>query len=136
VAVLAATSTSLLMGLITVVAILAGWWQGAFLKISLPVAFAIYLPFSKAGYSLWLGLYRWLAGHVRRVFTIYIVIVLLFIPIVLLVDPIRMSRGEFEMGGGYTIWIDALVGQVVMLSPVVFYQFFRPRMSGVHLKAT
>jgi hypothetical protein len=134
-AVLAATGTSLLMGLITGVAVLVRWWQGSFLKIPLPVAFAIYLPFSIAGYTLWLGLYRWLVGHVRRAFTIYIVIVLLFIPVVLLVDPIQMSRGEFEMGGGYTVWIDALVGQVVMLSPVLFYEFFRRRMSGVNLSA-
>jgi hypothetical protein len=134
-AVLAATGTSVLMGLITILAVIAGWWQGAFLQIPLPVGLAIYLPFSIAGYTLWLGLYRWIARQTRRAFLIYVGVVLLFIPIVLLVDPIQMSRGQFEMGGGYTVWIDALVGQVVMLSPVVFYEFFRHKVFNVNISA-
>lgn len=134
-AVLAATGTSVLVGLITLLAMAAGWWQGAFFQIPLPVALAIDLPFSIAGYTLWLGLYRWLAGRIQRAFVIYVVIVLLFIPVVLLVDPIQMSRGQFQMGGGYTIWLDALVGQLVMLSPVVFYEFFRRKMPGVKFSA-
>ncbi len=135
-AVLAATCTSVLVGLITLVAVLAGWWQGAFFQIPLPVALAIDLPFSIAGYTLWLGLYRWLAGRMRRAFFIYLAVVLLFIPVVLLVDPIQMSRGQFEMGAGYTVWIDALVGQLVMLSPVVFYETIRRRMPGKNASAT
>ena len=135
-AVLAATGTSVLVGLITLVAVLFGWWQGAFFQIPLPVALAIDLPFSIAGYTLWLGLYRWIAWKTRWAFLIYVGIVLLFIPIVLLVDPIQMSRGQFEMGSGYTAWMDALVGQVVMLSPVVFYEFFRPRVSQISISAT
>ena len=131
-AALAATGTSVLVGLITLLAIYAGWWQGAFFQIPLTVALAIDLPLSIALYTLWLGLYRWLTRRTRRAFVIYVAVVLLFIPVVLLVDPIQMSRGQFEMGGGYTVWIDALVGQVVMLSPVVFYEFFRRRMPGVN----
>lgn len=134
-AILAATGTSVLVGLITLVAVLAGWWQGAFIQIPLPVALAIDVPFSIAGYTLWLGLYRWLAQHTRHAFVMYIAVVLLFIPVVLLVDPIQMSRGQFEMGGGYTVWIDTFVGQLVMLSPVVFYEFFRRRMQGVNFSA-
>jgi hypothetical protein len=128
--------SAVLVGLITLVAVLAGWWQGTFFQIPLPVALAIDLPFSIAGYTLWLGLYRWLAGHTRHAFVIYVGVVLIFIPVVLLVDPIQMSRGQFEMGGGYTVWMDALVGQLVMLSPVVFYEFFRRRMSEVNFSAT
>jgi hypothetical protein len=131
-AVLAAAGTSALMLLITLVAVYAGWWKGAVFEIPLPVALAIELLFSVAGYTLWLGLYRWLRRHSRRPLLIYVVGVLVFIPVVLLVDPVQMSRGQFEMGGGYTVWIDALVGQVVMLSPVVFYELLRrlPGLSG------
>ncbi len=127
-AVLAAAGTSLLMGLITIVAIILGWWQGAILEVPLAVALAIYLPFSIAGYTLWLGFYRWLRRKVRRPLLTYAAAVLLFIPVVLLVDPIQMSRGEFNMGGGYTVWVDALLAQVVMLSPALFYEFFRRRL--------
>jgi hypothetical protein len=135
-AVLAAVGTSVLVGLITLLAVSAGWWQGAFFQIPLPVALAIDLPLSIALYTLWLGLYRWLIRYTRHAFVIYVVVVLLFIPVVLVVDPIQMSRGQFEMGGGYTVWIDALVGQVVMLSPVAFYEFFHRRMPGVNSSAT
>jgi hypothetical protein len=135
-AVLAATGTSVLVGLITLVAVSAGWWQGAFFQIPLPVALAIDLPLSIALYTLWLGLYRWLIRHTQYAFIIYMVVVLLFIPVVLLVDPIQMSRGQFEMGGGYTIWIDALMGQLVMLSPVVFYEVIRRRLLGTSFSAT
>lgn len=128
-AVLAATGTSVLVGLITLLAVSAGWWQGAFFQIPLTVQLAIDLPFSITGYILWLGLYRWLIRHMRHAFVIYVVVVLLFIPVVLLVDPIQMSRGQFEMGGGYTVWMDAFVGQVVMLSPVVFYELLRGRLA-------
>ena len=134
-AVLAATGTSILVALITLLAVYAGWWQGAFFQIPFPVALAIDLPFSIAGYTLWLGMYRWLARRTRWAFIIYAGVVLLFVPVVLLVDPIQMSRGQFEMGGGYTVWIDALVGQVVMLSPVVFYEFFRHKVSQVSISA-
>jgi len=126
-AVLAATGTSVLVALITLLAVYEGWWQGAFFQVPLPVGLAIYFPFSIAGYTLWLGIYRWLARHTRHPFLIYLGVVLLFIPVVLLVDPVQMSRGQFQMGAGYTVWIDALVGQLVMLSPVVFYEFFLRR---------
>jgi len=135
-AVLAASGTSVLVGLITLTAVSAGWWQGAFFQIPLPVTLAIDLPFSIAGYTLWLGLYRWLARYTTRAFIIYIGVVLLFIPVVLLVDPIQMSRRQFEMGNGYTVWIDALVGQLVMLSPVVFYELIRRRTHAVNATAT
>jgi hypothetical protein len=36
-----------------------------------------------------------------------------------------MERGQFSMGGGYTVRIDAVVGQFVLRSPVLFYESFR-----------
>ena len=122
----AATLTSLLVIAITIIAVVMRWWQGAFFT-SIPfwVIAAIYVPFSIAGYTLWLGLYRWLARKTRRAWLIYAFIVLAFIPVVLIVDPIQMQRDQFTMGGGYTVWADTLVGQIVMASPVFFYELLR-----------
>ena len=39
-----------------------------------------------------------------------------------------MQRGQFFMGGGYTILADALLGQLVMWSPMVFYELARRRL--------
>ena len=121
----AATVTSALVLVITIVAVTAGWWQGTLFAIPLIVAATIDLPLSIAGYTLWLGGYRWLASKTRRAFLIYIVVVLAFIPVVLLVDPIQMQRNQFSLGNGYTVLTDALVGQVVMLSPVLAYEAIR-----------
>ena len=121
----AAGMTSLLVLGITVVAVRAGWWQGAFFALPIVVQAAFYLPFSLAGYALWLGGYRRLAGRVRHVFAMYSLVVFIFIPVVILVDPWQMQRGQFSMGNGYTIWADAALGQVVMWSPVVSYEVIR-----------
>jgi hypothetical protein len=135
VAVLAGTGSALLVAGISLLAVYAGWWQGAFFQLPLLVLFAIHVPFSIAGYTLWVGLYRWLRQHARYSFLIYVGAMLVFIPIVLLVDPIQMSRNQFQMGGGYTVWIDAMVGQVVMLSPAVFYEIFHRCLMGVQVGA-
>jgi hypothetical protein len=135
VAVLAGTGSALLVAGLSLLAVYAGWWQGAFFQLPLLVLFAIHVPFSIAGYTLWVGLYRWLRRHARYSFLIYVGAMLVFIPIVLLVDPIQMSRNQFQMGGGYTVWIDALVGQVVMLSPAVFYEIFHRWLLGVQVGA-
>jgi hypothetical protein len=127
VAVLAATGTSLLVILVSIMAVSFGWWAGDFFEISRAVLIAIYLPFSIAGYTLWLGIYRWLARRTRYAFGIYTLIVLVSIPVVTLVDPIQMQRGHFNLGAGYTIWTDALIGQIVMWSPVLFYEILRRR---------
>jgi hypothetical protein len=126
-AVYAATFTSVLVVAITIVAVAAGWWQGTFFAIPLIVAAAIDLPLSIAGYTVWLGGYRWLAGKTRRAFLLYVVVVLAFIPVVLLVDPVQMQRNQFTLDNGYTVLTDALVGQVVMLSPVLAYEVIRRR---------
>jgi hypothetical protein len=124
-AVYAAGATSLLVAVVTVIAVIAGWWQGAYFALPLVVLAAIHLPFSIAGYTAWLGTYRWLAGRTRHAFAIYTAVVLCFIPVIILVDPIQMQRGQFSMGNGYTIWSDAALGQLVMWSPVLAYEAIR-----------
>jgi hypothetical protein len=127
-ALLGGTGTAVLVTTVTLLAMIMGWWQGGFFEIPLIVILAIELPCQIAGYTLWLGWYRWLRGKTARAPLIYGIIVLLFFPIVLLVDPIQMQRGQFFMGGGYTILADALLGQVVMWSPMVFYELARRRL--------
>jgi len=121
--------TALLVTIVTFIAMAAGWWQGSYTEIPLIVLLAINLPFQIAGYTLWLGWYRWLRGKSRWAWLIYGVIVfLLFIPTVVFVDPIQMQRGQFSMGSGYTIVWDALLGQFVMWSPVAGYELARKRL--------
>src|SRR5262245_22245313 len=93
-ALLGGTGTALLVTGVTFLAIAFGWWQGGFFKVPLIVILAIELPFQIAGYTLWLGWYRWLRTRTARAPLIYGIIVLLFIPVVFLVDPVQMQRGQ------------------------------------------
>ena len=127
-ALLGGTGTAVLVTVVTLLAMIMGWWQGGFFEIPLIVILAIELPLQIAGYTLWLSWYRWMRGKTARAPLIYGIIVLLFFPIVLLVDPIQMQRGQFFMGNGYTVFVDALLGQVVMWSPMIFYELARRRL--------
>jgi hypothetical protein len=130
-ALLGGTGTAVLVSAVTFLAMMMGWWQGGFFEIPLIVILAVELPLQIAGYTLWLSWYRWLRGKTTRAPFIYGIIVFLFFPIVILVDPIQMQRGQFFMGGGYTILADALLGQLVMWSPIVFYELARRRLIQV-----
>jgi hypothetical protein len=101
----AATYISLLVIGIPLLAVRMSWWQGAFF-ISTPmvVLVAIYVPFSIAGCTLWLGPYRWLTGRTKHALVLYGVIVLASSSVVLQVDPVQMERGQFTTTGGDWRW--------------------------------
>ena len=131
-ALLGGTGTAVLVTAVTLLAMLVGWWQGGFFEVPLIVILAIELPLQIAGYTPWLGWYRWLRSRTARAPLIYGIIVLLFIPIIFLVDPIQMQRGQFFMGNGYTILADAFLGQLVMWSAMIFYELARRRLIQNH----
>lgn len=123
---------AVLLSIMSVVAVSAGWWKGSFFEIPLLVLAAIHLPLGAAGWWLWLMGYRWLETHTRRPLLVYAPIALVFIPVVLFTDPRLMQRGLLDLGGGYTVWTDALAGQIAMWSPVLFYGVLqRPRPAPV-----
>jgi hypothetical protein len=123
------TATAIFITTFTFMAMTFGWWVGSFFEIPIIVLLAIEIPLQIAGYTLWLGWYRWLRRRTTWAWLIYgVVVLLLFVPTVISVDPIQMQRGQFSMGGGYTIWWDVLLGQVVMWMPVAFYEMARNRL--------
>lgn len=124
---IAALGSGLLLAAINIVAFSAGWWVGAWSNVSLFTVAALCALAGTGGFALWLGLYRWLERHAHHPLRAYAVIVLLFIPVVLIADPIQIQRRWFEFSGGYTIWTDVLLGQVVMWMPVVLYEWLKRR---------
>lgn len=123
----AALGAGLILAGIDVVALPSGWWTGAWSDVSLIVVVALCALAGTGGFVLWLGSYRWLERHTHHPLWLYTIIVLLFIPVVLIADPIQIQRGWFEFSGGYTIWTDVLLGQVVMWMPVLLYVWLRRR---------
>lgn len=134
-AILAGMGAALVQAVITVIAVAAGWWVGTIFASPLLVSVAILVPFAIAGYTLWLGAYRWLAAHVRYGRLIFTVVVLAFVPIVVVADRISIARGQFSLDNGYTIWTDVVAGQSVLWSPVLFYELIRRRRAGVLARA-
>jgi hypothetical protein len=93
-AVEAATYISLLVIGIPLLAVRMSWWQGAFFTSTpMVVLAAIYVPFSIAGCTLWLGPYRWLAGRTKHALVLYGVIVLAFFP-----SSCRWTRSRWNEG--------------------------------------
>jgi len=123
----AALGAGLILAGINVVALQVGWWTGAWSGVSLIVVVALCALAGTGGFALWLGLYRWLERRAHHPLRVYTFIVLLFIPVVLIADPIQIRRGWFEFSGGYTLWTDVLLGQIVMWSPVLLYVWLRCR---------
>ena len=126
---IAAIGTGIALALINIVALLAGWWTGAWSNVSLVVIGALSALAGTGGFALWLGLYCWLERRVKHPLWVYTCVVLLFIPVVLIADPIQIKRGWFDFGNGYTLWTDVLLGQIVMWLPVVLYELVKRRIS-------
>jgi hypothetical protein len=126
----AAPGAGLTLASINVVALLAGWWTGAWTGVPLIATVALCALAGTGGFALWLGLYRWLERRAHHPLRVYTCIVLLFIPVVLFADPIQIQRGWFQFSGGYTIWTDVLLGQVVMWMPALLYEFLKRRGAG------
>jgi hypothetical protein len=123
----ASLGAALVLAAIDVVALLAGWWVGAWSGVPIITTVALTVLAGTGGFALWLALYRALARRVRRPLLAYACVVLLFVPVVLVADPIQVQRGWFEFAGGYTIWTDVALGQIVMWTPVLLYEALRRR---------
>lgn len=120
-------ASALLVG-INLLARALGWWIGPVFE---PRPFTVLMLLSflagTGAWVLWLQGYRWLERRSPYPWLIYAAIVLLFIPIVIVADGWQMGRNQFQMSGGYQIWHDVLLGQLVMWSPVLLYKEIQRR---------
>ncbi|MCI0396624.1 MAG: hypothetical protein L0332_00630 [Chloroflexi bacterium] len=123
---LTAIGSAALLVLVNVFARAMGWWVGPALA---PRPFTVLMLLTALGgvpgWTLWLLGYRWLARRMPRPLLAYGLVVLVFIPIVVVVDRWQMARNEFQMAAGYQLWHDVLLGQVVMVAPVVGYEIIQ-----------
>lgn len=128
---LAATASAVALVGINIVARMAGWWVGpAFAPRPFAVLMLLTLLGGVPGWVLWLAGYRWLARRIRWPLLAYGALVLLFIPVVVIVDRWQMGRNQFQMANGYQIWHDVVLGQLVMWSPVLFYELLVRHVRG------
>jgi hypothetical protein len=74
--------------------------------------------------------YRWLARRSRRAPLVYGLLLLVVIaPLILLADTVALSKHYLGFGHGYTIWMDAAVGVVILALPVIALELLQRRRS-------
>ena len=105
-----------------------GWWGSPTYALPLPVLAGLYGLWPALLVALVLAGYRWLLAHARRPRLAYGLLVLaLFAPFVLLADRWALGAGRLAFGGGYALWHDVLLGQLLLWLLVLFYEAARRR---------
>src|SRR5215831_4380892 len=104
-----------------------GWWGGRIFEAPLfPLALLTALRAIVLA-ALLLTLYRWLARRRKwLVLLVYSLILLALIPATVYGDAIFLRSGALTFNGGYTIFHDVVLGEVVLLLPPVIYELLLP----------
>ena len=117
-------SVGTLAFIVNVLAPSVGWWGGRIFEAPLFPLAALTALRAIVLAALLLALYRWLA-HRRRWLALlaYSLISLALIPATIYGDAIFLRTGALTFSGGYTISLDAAVGEVLLVFPPVIYEF-------------
>ncbi len=108
-----------------VLAVTLGWWQGDYFKTPLLAQLAVLVPLSVAGLLAWLMGYGWLTSHTRRPLLIYTVVALLAVPAAAIADRANVGNGLFVVAEDGMLWVDALIGAVAVLTPILLFEGIR-----------
>jgi hypothetical protein len=133
---IAAAGATILLAGISLISVLMGWWGGAYYeRIPLITHLAISLPLSFVGWVIWMLLYRLLERLTRHALPIYMIAILVFIPIVDVMDRLNMERSVLTLGSGYTILSDIGLGLMTMWMPVLLYEWIKRQRASVAVLA-
>jgi len=104
-----------------------GWWGGRIFEAPLfPLALLTALRAIVLA-ALLLTLYRWLARRRKWLaLLVYSLILIALIPATVYGDAIFLRTGALTFNGGYTIFHDVVLGEVVLLLPPVIYELLLP----------
>ena len=126
--VLAAGAVGVCVGALNLVLGAAGVWQSCSYRAPLIVLAALYLLLPIVFFALLLMGYRWLVGHTRHPALVYGAVLLVVVaPLIVIADGLALECGYLAFGAGYTVWMDALVGVVLLSLPVLLYEALRRR---------
>jgi hypothetical protein len=116
---------------LNVVAPAVGWWGGKIFDAPLvPLALLTGLR-AMLLLGLLLLLYRWLVARRRWLAVlIYLTILLALVPATYYGDSHFFQSGALAFGGGYTIWTDLMIGEMLFALPPVLYEWLLRRRRG------
>lgn len=124
-ALVAAGTLTMLILLVYGIAVAAGWWGGAYFRTPPIVQVATLVPMSLIGWVGWLLGYGWLSSHSRHPLQIYLLGSLLLVFLVVLADRAELSRGTILIADDGKIWVEAVIGAILMLAPVLLFETVR-----------
>jgi hypothetical protein len=107
------------------VALVAGWWGGAFFLAPIAVQIAVLVPLSLAVWVLWLMGYGWVSTRSRHPLLIYSLVALLLIPLAVVADQANVTGGLVLVAEDGQTWIDALIAVALFLTPVLTFEGIR-----------
>jgi hypothetical protein len=112
--------------IVNVLAPRVGWWGGRIFEAPLfPLALLTALRAIVLA-ALLLTVYRCLARRRRWLaLLVYSLILLALVPATVYGDAIFLRTGALTFGGGYTIFHDVVLGEVLLALPPVIYHYFQ-----------
>lgn len=124
--VVAAATLGVVTGVLNLVLGTTGVWQSCSYRLPLLVVASYYLLLPMLGGALVLAGYRWLTRHVRRAELLYGAFLLVVVaPLIAIGDKVALDNAILAMGGGYTVWMDAVLGVALLWLPVGLYRRLR-----------
>ncbi len=115
----AAATLGLTTGVLNLILGTTGIWHSCSRTLPLPVVATYYLLLPIVFGALVLTGYRWLARHVRRPGLVYGAFLWVAVtPLIAIGDNVAIENGTLAMGGGYTVWMDVLLGVALFWLPV------------------
>jgi hypothetical protein len=127
---LASSTLAIIVALLYGLAVVAGWWGGAYFQTPLIVQMATLLPVSMVVWGGWLLGYGWLTDHSRHPLLIYLLIGIGIVGAVAVADSAELSGGLLLVADDGTTWIDAVIAVGVLLLPVLLFEGIRRGLSG------
>jgi|SRR5712692_10584889 len=132
--VVAAATLGVVTGVLNLVLGTIGIWQSCSYRLPIPVVASYYLLLPMVFGALVLAGYRWLTQHVRRAGLVYGAFLLVVVPPLIAVgDNVAIEKGILAMGGGYTVWMDVVLGVALFWLPVGVYGRLRSRACSCRL---
>ncbi|HLZ30740.1 MAG TPA: hypothetical protein VKV73_25770 [Chloroflexota bacterium] len=124
---------SLVLGILYMVAVTAGWWTGEYFQMPFLAQAGAFIAVTLLGCTVWLAGYGWLSEHTSRPVWAYIGVSLLLVVAVAVAHVFNVGRGTILVGPAWTIVVDAVVAQLLLWVPVLMYEALRRTLQSSEL---
>jgi hypothetical protein len=124
---------TVLVAVIYAMALILGWWGGAYFETPFVVQAGILVSVTLPGCVVWLAGYQWLSAHARQPLQIWFAISLLIVLMVAIAHRLNVGRGTILVGPDLAIIWQAVIGVALLWLPILLYEALRRGVERVTL---